>query len=80
MTVDLVQLITLIVGLIAIFGSIYSFSSKEKRIDLSIAAINSKLEMHEYRIHGCYEPLNHKATRLHDEIKALKQKIENLNE
>lgn len=76
MNVDLTELLSVIVALIAIFGSIYSISNKEKRFDLVIAEIKAKQEMNEYRINGCYEALNHKCNRLFDEIKQLERKFE----
>ena len=69
MTIDLTQVVPVLIGLGTIFTTIYAFSSK-------VAAINSKLEMHEYKINGCYESLNHKASRLLDEINSLERKFE----
>lgn len=83
MTINLGELIPILAGIATSSSVLYAFSNnianREKRIDLKLAEIDSKLEMHEYKIHGCYESLSHKASRLMDEIKDLEQKIENLN-
>lgn len=83
MTINLAELIPILASVATVASVFYAFSNnisnREKRIDLKLAEIDSKLEMHEYKIHGCYESLNHKSSRLMDEIKDLEQKIENLN-
>lgn len=83
MTINLSELIPILASIGTVASVLYAFSSnisnREKRIDLKLAEIDSKLDMHEYKIHGCYESLNHKASRLMDEIKDLERKLDDLN-
>ena len=73
MSIDLNELLSILGGISVVLSAMYAFGSR-------IAAINSKIEMHDYRIHAFQEALTHKTNRLLAEIKDLEAKLEKLAE
>ncbi len=89
MTINLTELLSIIITIFSVFGAVWRVATIEKEIQISIRRIDSKLDIftttyqeqrehHQYLIHDLYEQIKHKSERLMGEIKELELEIKQL--
>lgn len=89
MTVNLVELLSIIIAVFSVVGAIWKIAAMEKDIQISIRKIETKIDIFEtsyrenkehlqYLINDLYGQMKHKTDRLMGEIKELETEIRQL--
>ena len=89
MTLNLAELLSIIIAVCSVLGAIWRVAAIEKDIQISIRKIDSKLEVfattyqeqrehQQYLINDLYGQLKHKSDRLMGEIKELETEVKKL--
>ncbi len=89
MTLNLAELLSIIIAVCSVIGAIWRVAAIEKDIQISIRKVESKLDVfittyqeqrehQQYLINDLYGQLKHKSDRLMNEIKELETEVKKL--
>lgn len=89
MTINLAELLSIIIAVCSVLGAVWRVAAIEKDIQISIRKIDSKLDVftttyqeqrehQQYLINDLYGQLKHKSDRLMNEIKELETEVKKL--
>ncbi len=89
MTINLAELLSIIIAVCSVLGAVWRVAAIEKDIQISIRKLDSKLDVfittyqeqrehQQYLINDLYGQLKHKSDRLMNEIKELETEVKKL--